>query len=279
MKPRSSGCWMVLHLLLVLVLTAGCWSSGAHAGGGCNVTDGTNAAGVRVPCARGAHPSSTTTPGNTATQGAMSSINEYTSHLVTNAAITSADNNSGGYAYAADSDDAHDSSNVADGHDPFAQPRMTSTGNQANNQGASDGSPGDGSPGNCEQTLAGLDSRLPRYNEPNLENVRSAILQEDLTVAMSRARAQGLSPAEAVAAAVQTADQAEQTMPQMAMCIRQTSTNPDLVISELQNGSYRFHASMGIPDACAASYVLNYYQAIALREVAVSFACMAAAKP
>jgi hypothetical protein len=275
MKPWSSGCSVALPLLLVLVWFASCWSGGALAG--CNVTDGITTAGVRVePCARGVQPSNATTPssaaspGSAARQGFVSSFNEYTSHLVANAAITSAGNNSGGYAYASDSSDAYGSSSVADGHDPFAQPRMAPVANQ----GASVGSPG-----NCERTLAGLDSRLPRYNEPDLENVRSAILQEDLTVAMSRARAQGLSPAQAAAAAVQTADQAEQTMPQMAMCIRQTSTNPDLIIGELQNGSYRFHASMGIPDACAASYVLNYYQAVALREVAVSFACMATAAP
>ena len=60
----------------------------------------------------------------------------------------------------------------------------------------------------CEPTLQHLSSRIPRYNDSDLNAVREAILATDIKSALAQARAQGFSAPEAIAAAREQARQA-----------------------------------------------------------------------
>lgn len=126
----------------------------------------------------------------------------------------------------------------------------------------------------CPSNLSHLASKLPQYNHPSLQQARAAVLGEDLNASYKRMRASGMSPAQAAAEAVKSSQSAEQQRIVAQECIRQVSTNPDATISELENGSYSF-SDQGILESCAANYVLMYYMAVGMKEVAIAVACNA----
>jgi hypothetical protein len=57
-------------------------------------------------------------------------------------------------------------------------------------------------------------------------------------------------------------------------CIRQVSTDPDGIIKQLEDGTYNFTRDT-IMESCAASYVLMYYMAVGMKEMALTVACRA----
>lgn len=131
-----------------------------------------------------------------------------------------------------------------------------------------------GSLAGCPETLGYLAPRLPTYNDPDLIQLRNAVLSTDLQAALRMARSQGLSPQQAAAATLAQARQAEAAMPQAESCIRQASIDPGSVIRQLQAGSYRMVGG-SITSTCAKAYVFAYYQMILNREVAIGLSCWA----
>jgi N-acetylglucosamine kinase-like BadF-type ATPase len=127
----------------------------------------------------------------------------------------------------------------------------------------------------CPTNLGYLESKLPRYNLPELEQVRTAILGEDLTEAMGRMRSAGLSPAQMAATTLRMAQQAEEQTRVAEQCVRSTSSDPDRVLDQLRNGSYRFSGNGGVMESCLAQYVNMYYAQVAHKEIAVAVACLA----
>lgn len=136
--------------------------------------------------------------------------------------------------------------------------------------------------GGCKTSFAHLAPRLPEYRVAELRSARAAILAEDLTQALGRAKAMGLSAASAAAQSLQAADNADREVAKATACIRSFASNPEPVIRALEQGNYTFSGGqlnqLNIHQSCAAQYVLLKYAAIATREGALQMACLAQAK-
>lgn len=134
----------------------------------------------------------------------------------------------------------------------------------------------------CKTTFAHLAPRLPEYRVAELQRARAAILAEDLTQTLGRAKSMGFSAAAAAAQSLQAADNADREVSRATACIRTFATDPEPVVRSLERGTYAFSGSrmdqLNIHASCAAQYVLLKYTAIATREGAVQMACMAQAK-
>jgi hypothetical protein len=127
----------------------------------------------------------------------------------------------------------------------------------------------------CYTNLSYLDSMLPRYNDPEVEGLRQQILNTDLNQALAAAQSQGLSPSQAVSAALQQADQYDAAAPSAEQCILQSAAgDPDAIMNSLDSGTYSM-GSGGILWSCAKAYVIWRMGAIANREAAVGLACLA----
>ncbi len=131
----------------------------------------------------------------------------------------------------------------------------------------------------CKTSLAHLSPRLPVYQVDQLQQVRSAILAEDLNGTLSRARSQGLSTAQAASMSLQAANNADDEVRKGVNCIRNFASSPESVIDALENGVFRFSSTrmgdLNINESCAAQYVVLKYTAVATRESAVQMACLA----
>jgi type II secretory pathway pseudopilin PulG len=131
----------------------------------------------------------------------------------------------------------------------------------------------------CKTSLAHLAPRLPVYQVDQIQQVRSAILAEDLNGTLSRARSQGFSTAQAASVSLQSANNADGEVRKGVNCIRSFATNPDQVVGALESGVFRFSSTrmsdLNISESCAAQYVVLKYAAIAMRESAVQMACLA----
>jgi len=75
---------------------------------------------------------------------------------------------------------------------------------------------------------------------------------------------------------LKTAAEAEDSKRQASQCIRQTSTQPEKLLSQLENGTYRSGGSTSVMNSCAKMYVLMHLNAVVMREAAVGVACWAA---
>jgi hypothetical protein len=132
----------------------------------------------------------------------------------------------------------------------------------------------------CPATLAYLADRLPQYNNPSLEQMRNSVLEQNIVQAMERARAQGATPAQAAAAALDLAEKVKSQVPVAEQCVRQLSTDPERTMTELRNGTFKFYnSSDNAMEACAAQYVLQYYMLVAAKETAIVAACLARKSP
>lgn len=131
----------------------------------------------------------------------------------------------------------------------------------------------------CKTTLAHLSARLPLYNVAEIQQVRIAILGEDLQRAAQKAKSMGLSTAQAASQSLQAADNADGEVIRAAGCIRNFANTPEPVMNSLEAGTFKFSgkqiSELNIHQSCAAQYVVLKYTAIALRESAVQMACLA----
>jgi hypothetical protein len=161
---------------------------------------------------------------------------------------------------------------------------LSSSSTSSDSAGASTAALGSGSGsgsagGACQPTLAHLAPRLPQYNVAEIQQTRTAILNEDLRVAARKAKSMGLSTADAASQSLQAANNADQQVKVAAGCIRNFATSPDQVIRSLEQGTFKFGGrsigQLNINESCAAQYVVLKYAAIATRESAVQMACLA----
>ena len=127
----------------------------------------------------------------------------------------------------------------------------------------------------CPTDLSYLDKRLPNYpSDSEYSKVREAVIHQSITQALSAARAQGLSTATAADQALQQADEADRTQTAMADVARAySSTVNELTLQQLRQGTYPT-AGRPLP-APLGGYVAGYGVAIAAREIAAAFACLA----
>lgn len=127
----------------------------------------------------------------------------------------------------------------------------------------------------CQTDLSNLGSKLPSYDRADLKQLRQMILQTDLHQALQGAQAQGLTPGQAAAAAIQQSQADDAARPQVEECVRKSAENPEEALSKLQNGTYDFNGNETIQESCATAYVLFYYQSVANKAAAVGLACLA----
>jgi hypothetical protein len=133
--------------------------------------------------------------------------------------------------------------------------------------------------GACKTTLGHLAPRLPQYDVAEIQQVRTAILNEDLRLTSQKAKSMGLSTAAAASQSLQAANTADAQVKNAAGCIRNFATSPEEAIRSLEQGSFKFNgrsiSQLNINESCAAMYIVLKYQAIAMRESAVQMACLA----
>lgn len=129
----------------------------------------------------------------------------------------------------------------------------------------------------CPQNLSHLASSLPRYGDPQLDQLRQQILS---TVTEPRLRdimaKQGLSPGDLANLLVKQAEEFERGAPQAEQCIRASANNAESIINSLRSGSYDMSGRYsGVNDWCARAYVAYYYGSVYNREMARAASCMA----
>lgn len=130
--------------------------------------------------------------------------------------------------------------------------------------------------GNCPMTLAHLGSKLPRYNDSDLNLLRNTILKTNMMDVMREARRQGFSPQAAARATLEQAREFRKSQDSAEECIRAAAAgNPARIISSLQNGTYDLGRGVGITTSCAKAYVLFYYGLVSNEEMAIAMACLA----
>lgn len=129
--------------------------------------------------------------------------------------------------------------------------------------------------GNCPRTLALLANRLPRYADPNLQNLRQQMLAIDVVDTMAKAQAQGYSPQAAAKATVLQAQEADRALSDSEACVRAYSPQPAAAIAALRNGTAPINGMKNATAACSGAYVAAYYAAVAMRELAIDMACLA----
>lgn len=121
--------------------------------------------------------------------------------------------------------------------------------------------------------------RLPRYNDSGLEQLRESIIQWNIADSLAKARAAGATPAQAAASALDLAQQTQTQLSRAEECIRQLSTDPGHTLTALQDGTFQFSGAPNALEACAKTYVSDYYMTVGTKEAAIVAACLASAKP
>lgn len=84
-----------------------------------------------------------------------------------------------------------------------------------------------------------------------------------------------MSPAKMASDAVAQARAAEGQLDVAKECIRKVAVSPEPIISQLEAGSFDLNGSGGVAGNCAVGYVLMYYNAVAVKALAVGYACLA----
>lgn len=128
---------------------------------------------------------------------------------------------------------------------------------------------------NCPVDLSHLNTKLPDYNDAELDVLRDQILRTDLRAHFDNLVAQGNSPQEIAAAAIEQAAEGERAMPEADAVVR-SITSPDVaerIFAELRAGT--FEMNTGTTGAAGRAWALANYMMLLNREAAVAFACMA----
>jgi hypothetical protein len=126
----------------------------------------------------------------------------------------------------------------------------------------------------CPSTLAHLDSRLQRTNQPDVKLVREATLKLDVKAEYANFLSRGSSPSQAISEVLGLARAAEEERTRMKECVLKTSVDGS-VLRALDNGTYNFRPGHSVMEECGAMYVVKHYEAVAMRESAAIFSCMA----
>jgi hypothetical protein len=131
------------------------------------------------------------------------------------------------------------------------------------------------SPGQaCPSTLGYLASSLPQYDDPQLQQVRSQILQTNIADVRQRSLADGYTVQSAAKAALQQAEEFQKSESQAESCLRSASATPDADVAAVKDGTYSFlNRGSSVSAQCAKAWVADYYGYIANRDTAVALVC------
>lgn len=117
-------------------------------------------------------------------------------------------------------------------------------------------------------TLAYLESSLPIYGDPQLDQVRQEILRTNLAEVASRARQQGMSYREAARLARLQASEYESAMAAAEECVQRSASDPANMLAQMKSGrSFRL-PPMNMVGACVRSYLMNSHGRLANLETA-----------
>lgn len=129
----------------------------------------------------------------------------------------------------------------------------------------------------CQSTLAYLAPKLRNYRDPMLQQMRTAILNNNISEVMANMRNQGLSPAAASEILIKQAATNDEAMQQAEECAVQSHYDPDgqRVREQLRNDTLSLDLSCdsGTFSKCACSYILQSWLKLANRETALQIAC------
>jgi hypothetical protein len=130
---------------------------------------------------------------------------------------------------------------------------------------------------NCQSTLAYLAPKLRNYRDPKLQQMRTAILNNNISEVMANMRKQGLSPAAASEILLKQAATNDEAMQQAEECAVQSHYDSDgqRIREQLRDDTLSLDLSCdsGAFSACACSYVIQSWLKLSNRETALQIAC------
>lgn len=128
----------------------------------------------------------------------------------------------------------------------------------------------------CRTSLSHLNSRIPSFTVSELQQVRAAVLGQDLVEAMRSMRRHGLSPEAAVRASLDQAremDRAAREALQTAGAVDAFGTTDDEFLDRLKAGTLQTSNCTGIRNTAICSAIINRLGAVANRAVAAEMQC------
>jgi hypothetical protein len=130
--------------------------------------------------------------------------------------------------------------------------------------------------GNCHTDLSYLSSRIPSFSQSALEDVRRAILSENLINTMRTARQQGYSAESAIQASLEQARAYDDTVRQALRTAAATDgfgATDDEFLDSLKRGTLKVSTCDGIRNAALCDAINNKLGAIASRATAADMQC------
>lgn len=129
----------------------------------------------------------------------------------------------------------------------------------------------------CRPTMSFLEARIPSFSAPELQQMRQAILAENVKVTMSKAKAQGFTIQGAIKATLDQAKEFDRVSRQAAQCaadVDALGATDDSFLASMKQGKAPRTCS-GIRNSCLCAGVLNRMSAVGARALAAEMQCFA----
>lgn len=129
----------------------------------------------------------------------------------------------------------------------------------------------------CRPTMTFLEARIPNFSAPELQQMRQAILAENVKVTMSKAKAQGFTIQGAIKATLDQAKEFDRVSRQAAQCaadVDALGATDDSFLASMQQGKAP-RACSGIRNSCLCAGVINRMSAVGARALAAEMQCFA----
>ena len=130
--------------------------------------------------------------------------------------------------------------------------------------------------GGCRETTSFLDSRLPHFSEPNLENIRQAAVSMNVLDTMHKAHAEGRDATSTVQSALDQArvnDSAAKSAVATASGSDAFGTTDDQFLQSLKNGTLDTNNCGDVRNAAVCAAIANKITAVAVRGLAAEMQC------
>lgn len=126
---------------------------------------------------------------------------------------------------------------------------------------------------NCQSTLAYLGPKLRNYQDPMLQQMRTATLNTSISTVIENIRKQGLSLATASDLMLKQSKVDDDAIRKAEECAKQAASNEALV-KQITNDTLSLDLRCeGTFNLCACSYIIATWLKLANRETAIQVAC------
>lgn len=129
----------------------------------------------------------------------------------------------------------------------------------------------------CRTTTAFLDSKLPHWSDPSLQDMRQKAISEDIMLAMRNAKQQGFSPNDAVDVTLKQAKEYDIQIRKAlggAMDVDSLGTTDEQFLERLQNGTLSVkRCDEGIRSSNLCIAIVNKMAAVVMRAIGAEMQC------